>query len=136
VGRCHGRSHRTLSRQLCRTVYIRKSQNHVELIETTDIFIASLSASGALMLRNIRLDHLSVGRFAVYCGKTADWIWMPFGMVSGIGQEMGVLDRGGYHRWVRGSFLGIFGASHCNQWGLCCIVVQLYINRSICHLAW
>jgi len=27
----------------------------------------------------------------VYCGKTADWIWMPFGVVSGIGRWMGVL---------------------------------------------
>jgi len=28
----------------------------------------------------------------VYCGKTADWIQMPFGMVSGVGRGMGVLD--------------------------------------------
>jgi len=27
--------------------------------------------------------------------KTADWIWMLFGVVSGVGQRMGVLDRGG-----------------------------------------
>jgi len=27
----------------------------------------------------------------VYCGKTADWIWMPFGMVSGVGRGMGEL---------------------------------------------
>ena len=26
------------------------------------------------------------------CGKTADWIWIPFGVVSGIGRGMGVLD--------------------------------------------
>jgi len=31
----------------------------------------------------------------VYCGKTADWIRMPFGMVSGVGQRMSVLDGGG-----------------------------------------
>ena len=24
--------------------------------------------------------------------KTADWMWMPFGMVSGVGRGMGVLD--------------------------------------------
>jgi len=29
----------------------------------------------------------------VYCGKMADWIRMLFGMVSGVGQGMGVLDR-------------------------------------------
>jgi len=27
----------------------------------------------------------------VYCGKTADCIWMPFGVVSGVGRGMGVL---------------------------------------------
>jgi len=28
----------------------------------------------------------------VYCGKTAEWIRMPFGMVSWVGRTMGVLD--------------------------------------------
>ena len=28
----------------------------------------------------------------VYCGKTADWIWMSFGLLSGVGQGIGVLD--------------------------------------------
>ena len=39
--------------------------------------------------------HLSVCRSVqkVYCGKTADWIWMPFGMVSGVGWGIDVLDR-------------------------------------------
>ena len=35
-----------------------------------------------------RLAHLR----KVYCGKTTDWIRMQFGMVSGVGQGMGVLD--------------------------------------------
>ena len=37
---------------------------------------------------------LSVGRSVrkVYCSKTADWIRMRFGVVSGVGQGMGVLD--------------------------------------------
>jgi len=46
------------------------------------IISASLSistASGVLMLRNVRLDRLLVCRSAVYCGKTADWIRMSFG---------------------------------------------------------
>jgi len=30
----------------------------------------------------------------VYWGKTADWIWMPFGVVSGVGRGIGVLDGG------------------------------------------
>jgi len=57
------------------------------------------------MSRNIRLDHPSVFRLSVvclsvclsakYCGKTAEWIRMPSGMVSGVGRGMGVLDGGG-----------------------------------------
>jgi len=45
-----------------------------------------------------RLSHLSVCTCVcvrkVYCGKTADWIRMPFGVVSGVGRGMGVLDGG------------------------------------------
>jgi len=48
---------------------------------------------------------------------------MPFGMVSEVGQGMGVLDGGGDRRRGMGWFGGEFGASHCNQWGLCYIVV-------------
>ena len=48
----------------------------------------------------------------MYCGKMADWIQMPFGMVSGDGQGMGVLDEGS-DRWRgRGSFGGELGVSH------------------------
>jgi len=55
-------------------------------------------------LQVCRLNHLSLGRSVrlsfrkVYCGKTADWIRMPFGLVSGVGRGMGVLDGGGYRR--------------------------------------
>jgi len=60
----------------------------------------------------------------VSSGNTADWIWMPLGVVSGVGLGMGVLDFGGDRRRGRGSFGGgEFVAPHCNQWGLCCIVV-------------
>ena len=36
----------------------------------------------------------SVGQLVrrVYCGKMADWMCMPFGVVSGVGRAMGVLD--------------------------------------------
>jgi len=27
-----------------------------------------------------------------------DWIWMPFGVVSGVGRGMAILDRSGDHR--------------------------------------
>jgi len=46
--------------------------------------------------------------------------------MSGVGRWMGVLDGSGDRRRGRGSFLGgvEFGASHRNQWGLCCIDVR------------
>jgi len=37
---------------------------------------------------------------------------------------MSVLDGGSDHRMERGSFGGECQASHCNQWGLFCIVVR------------
>ena len=49
---------------------------------------------------------------------------MPFVMVSAVGQGIGVLDGGRDRRRGMGSFEGEFGASHCNQWGFCCIVVR------------
>ena len=36
----------------------------------------------------------------------ADWMWMPFGLVNGVGLHMGVLDFGGDRRRGRGS-LGV-----------------------------
>ena len=41
----------------------------------------------------------------VYCGKMADWIQMPFGVVSGVSRGMGVLDGSGY-RQGDGAVLG------------------------------
>ena len=82
--------------------------------------------------------YVSVGRSGrkVYCGKMAEWSRMPFGMMSGVGHGMGVLDGGGYRRREMGSFWGEFGASHCNQWGLCCTVVWKRVKRSSCRLGW
>jgi len=62
----------------------------------------------------------------VYCGKTADWIRMPFGVFSGIGRGMGVLHGGNDRRRGRGSFGGEFGASHCNQWGRRCTLPKFF----------
>ena len=39
----------------------------------------------------------------VSSGKMVDWIWMPFGVVSGVGLGMGVLDFGGDRRRGSGS---------------------------------
>jgi len=51
-----------------------------------------------------------------------------FGMVSGVGRAMGVLDGSGDSRRGRGSFGGEFEVFHCNQWGLCCTVVWTCVN--------
>jgi len=45
---------------------------------------------------------------------------MPFGVASGVGRGMGVLDD----RAVWGEF----GASHCNQWGLCDALFSNYFE--------
>ena len=42
---------------------------------------------------------------------------MPFGVVSGVGLVMGVLDFGGDVEG-EGAVWGEFAASHCNQWGI------------------
>jgi len=49
---------------------------------------------------------------------------MLFVMVSGVGQGMGVLHGAGDRRRERAVWGGEFGTSHCNQLGLCCVVVR------------
>jgi len=78
-----------------------------------------------------RLSHLSVCPSVglsvqwVNCGKMVYFIWMPFRMVSRVGRRMGVLDG---VEIVKGKaqFGGKCGASQCNQWRLCGIVI-------LCH---
>jgi len=53
---------------------------------------------------------------------------MPFGVVSGVSRGISVLDWGEDRQRGRGSFGGKCGASHCNQWGLRCIVAQKCVN--------
>jgi len=60
---------------------------------------------------------------------------MPFDVVSGVGRGMGILD-GVEIVEGEGHFRGNCGASHCNQWGLCCVVVRNCVNWSRCHLEW
>ena len=45
----------------------------------------------------------------VYCGKTADWIRIPFGVVSGVGRGMGVLDGSVRDRRRGRAVLGVIG---------------------------
>jgi len=61
---------------------------------------------------------------------------MPFGVVSGVGLGIGVLDFGGDRRRGRGSMGGEFAASHFNQWGLHCVVVWKCVQRLSCCLVW
>ena len=53
---------------------------------------------------------------------------MPFGVVRGVGRGMGVLDGGGDRRRGKGSSGGKYGASHCNQWGLCDALFSNYFE--------
>ena len=51
-----------------------------------------------LLVSTCRQSHVSVCLSVclsvrrVYCDKTANWIWMPFGVVSWVGRVMSVLD--------------------------------------------
>jgi len=72
----------------------------------------------------------------VYCGKTTDWTWMLFGLVGQLGPRMRQIVGIGNGPVGKGNFGGGYGASNCNQWGLCGIVMQKCVKRSICHLGW
>jgi len=102
---------------MLRQKYCRKHLFHLRIrlillarftIVSVSAYVSDLSACVYVCL------CLSVRK--VYCGQTADWIRMPFGMMSGVGRGMGVLDGGSDRLRERGSFGGEFGASHCNQW--------------------
>jgi len=51
-----------------------------------------------------------------------------FGVVSGVGLGMGVIDFSGDRRRGRGSFGDELGTSHCNQWGLCDALFSNYFE--------
>ena len=48
---------------------------------------------------------------------------MPFGVVSGVGRATGALDGVLIVEGEGAIFGGKSGASHCNRWGLRCVVV-------------
>ena len=66
------------------------------------------------------MNDLSVGLSVcpVHCGKTADQIRMPFGIMSRTGPAMRQVVGFGDRSMGRGTFGGEFGTRHCNQWGL------------------
>jgi len=112
---------------------------------------ASLSisiASGALMLQTCCLDHLCVCVcvFVCVCVCPESVLWQNGWLDPNAiwGGERGRL-RNGCIRWVddrrsrRGSFASEFGASHCNQWGLCEALFSNYFEHLllvICFLAY
>jgi len=87
------------------------------------------------MVKTCRLAHLSVyvcwsvgwlvclSVRKVYCGKMANQIRMPFGMVSAVGQGMRVLGRDLDCERGKGNF-GVNLGHLIVKWGLCCIVAQ------------
>ena len=60
----------------------------------------------------------------VHCGKTADRIRMPFGVIGRTGLGMRHTVGFGDRSTERGTFGGEFGARHCNQWGLYGVCVR------------
>ena len=54
----------------------------------------------------------------MHCGKTADRIRMPFGIIGQMGQGIRQVVGFGDRSTGNGIFGGEFGARHCNQWGL------------------
>ena len=54
----------------------------------------------------------------MHCGKTADRIQMPFGIIGRTGPGMRQVVGFGDRSTERGTFGGEFGPLHCNQWGL------------------
>ena len=54
----------------------------------------------------------------LHCGKTADRIRLPCGIIGRTGPGIRQVVRFGDRSTGRGTFGGEFGARHCNQWGL------------------
>jgi len=100
--------------------------NIIVLLARRCLSLAIVSANGVDLspIPSVGRSVCLCVRKVYYCGKTADWIRMPFGMVCGIGQGMGILDWVGNRRRKGAVLEDEFGTSHCNQWGLCCIVVR------------
>ena len=93
-----------LSINVCSRVFINQSINQSVSQSVSALLLArhSLSIEHERKHSWYRLSHLSVRLSLpvqkVYYGKTADWIQMSLGVVSGVGRQMGVLDGGGNHQ--------------------------------------
>jgi len=69
---------------------------------------------------------------SVHCGKTADRIRMPFGMVGRMGPRMRQIVGFGDRSTKKGNFGGECWAPRCNQWGACGVAVQKCVNSRSC----
>jgi len=67
---------------------------------------------------------VSVCLSRVHCEKTVYWVWTPFGMVGRLSSRMRQVDEGGEPLTGRGNCGEEYGATNCNQCGLCGVVVQ------------
>ena len=93
-----------------------------------DLCVASISANDVDLLPILSVG-LSVGQSVglSLSGKCTMAKWLIGSGCSLGGLVMSV--EGWVYRWVndhrrgRDNFRSEFGASHCNQWGICCIVV-------------
>ena len=78
----------------------------------------------------------------VHCGKMADRIRMPFGIICQMDSGMRHIVWFGDRSMERHTFGGEFGVCHCNQWGLygvhvrqCCnaALVPNYFGQTCCY---
>jgi len=74
-------------------------------------FISALLYISIASIRSIEVEHsprpsVGLSLWKAYCGKMAEWIRMPFGMVSGVGRGMGALDGVVIFEWGR-AVLGV-----------------------------
>ena len=82
--------------------------------------VVKLSCGRSVGLSVRTYVRASVGRpvCPVHCGKTADRIRMPFGIIDRTDPGMRHVVGFGDRSTGRGTFGGEFVARHCNQWGL------------------
>ena len=81
-----------VSQDYCSWYYCNVSAAYVNRIISASLSTVSVGAY-VLDLSPSPSVGLCVCVRKVYCGKTADWIRMPFGMASGVGHGMGVVDE-------------------------------------------
>jgi len=111
---------------VCVRIRVRIRTRIFVLHGTIQMLLLGRVALGAQRPRvvNLSRDDLLVGRSVrlpvcpVHCGKTADRIRMPFGIVGRTGPGMRQVVGLGDRSTRRSTFGGEFGARHYNKWAL------------------